>query len=206
MSESFEEDFKHGYVLQGNHRRQNEDSPVGLTITPMLDPDEDESMISEEYDEEAHIRTVMNMTAAQPSLLGNDTRRRPSLGAGAVRVPGIDDDPSTRQSQPDVENDVFVQNPIVAQLAHDDVDDVAARVAERLERRMTERLRHEVEARLALERANHFAAVEGQPMGQTAHVQQPQEVKIQQAEEASGENNFDMDDNFKICGIRRTCW
>lgn len=192
MSQPIDDKDKQGYFSGDSTIHDDSDSRLGLTITPMGAMD-DESMITEEYDEESHIQAVLAMS--RKSSLGNGPRRS---SPGAVSVPGIN---QQRSTQPDEE--ALLNSPIVAQLAHDDVDDVAARVAERLERRMTDRLRHEVEAHLSLERSNHDAADQAAVDRHPPHFQN---IKIQQAEEAFGDRFLDMDENFKICGIRRTCW
>jgi hypothetical protein len=176
----------------------------------------------DEYDEEA-VRAVMAMTAPQG-------QRLTFPGARVLQSNGRYDDGSLHYddesmvSSFDNEQGSVPQqgNPIVAQLAHDDVDDVAARVAERLERRMTERLRQEVEARMAMERPNQYlpdqladnnTPRQQQPPPSSPPPQQQQQYsslvpprEIQQAEEAPDFIDESIDDNFKVCGIRRTCW
>ncbi|KAL3928103.1 MAG: hypothetical protein SGBAC_012792 [Bacillariaceae sp.] len=168
-----------------------------LPITPpapsrQIDPNSDElSLLKSEYDDEAHVQSLVQMTAPHGQRL----------------VPGQISPP--REYGGLEEAEPANENPIVAQLAHDDVDDIAARVTERLERRMTERLKREVEARMAFERASqleqapvtthHVASSDGTPT-------QPPQPVIQRAEEAPPRESILADDNFKICGIRRTCW
>lgn len=165
----------------------------------MPDPDEELSLFNSEYDEEAHVRTVMTMTAPQGERL--------TPGAVPVHIQSEYEEVSSGLEEAEPAN----ENPIVAQLAHDDVDDIAARVSERLERRMTEQLKREVEARMALERSNQLMA-EQLAASQRNHSQPPprqppsQTSDIQLAEEASVNENYPSEDNFKVCGVRRTCW
>eukprot|EP00980_Cylindrotheca_fusiformis_P005212 scaffold1118_cov135-Cylindrotheca_fusiformis.AAC.10 len=172
-------------------------------VNRMPDPDEELSLFNSDFDEEAHVRAVMSMTAP----------RGERLTPGSV--------PAHIQSGQQEQDSFYLEeaepaneNPIVAQLAHDDVDDIAARVSERLERRMTEQLKREVEARMALERSNQVMAEQlaanerattesydeqvppRQPPSQTSEIQQAEEALVLE----------DYDDNFKVCGVRRTCW
>ncbi|CAJ1934439.1 unnamed protein product [Cylindrotheca closterium] len=156
-----------------------------------IDPHGEElSLLNSHYDDEAHVQSLMQMTAPHGERLVPGSISPPRGGYGLEEA-----EPAN-------------ENPIVAQLAHDDVDDIAARVTERLERRMTERLKHEVEARMALERAANNqnqleqAPVTRQVASSDGTPPQPQ-PNIQTAEEAP---ELEDDDNFKVCGIRRTCW
>ena len=153
---------------------------------PSVASEEELSLLNSDYDDDAQVQALMQMTAP----------RGQRLTPGQLSPPR---DYSLEEAEPANEN------PIVAQLAHDDVDDIAARVTERLERRMTERLKQEVEARMALERANQMeqAPLKPAPMNHpVASSDGTPPPGIQMAEEADPIDN----DNFKICGIRRTCW
>mmetsp|Transcript_37119 Transcript_37119/g.90236 ORF Transcript_37119/g.90236 Transcript_37119/m.90236 type:complete len:592 (+) Transcript_37119:45-1820(+) len=148
---------------------------------PNSSSNEELSLLNSEFDDEAQVQTLMQMTAPRGERL----------------VPGSISPPREYGLE---EAEPANENPIVAQLAHDDVDDIAARVTERLERRMTERLKREVEARMALERASQLEQAPEHPEASSDGTPPPQ-PNIQTAEEAPL-----ADDNFKICGIRRTCW
>jgi hypothetical protein len=170
--------------------------PTFSSVARMPDPDEELSLLDSEYDEEANIRAVMTMTAPRGERL--------TPGAVPVHLQSNYEEVNSGLE----EAEPATENPIVAQLAHDDVDDIAARVSERLERRMTEQLKREVEARMALERSNQFmaeqlAANEMAARQSTSPV--PQTSDIQQAEEASV-HEYGSEDNFKVFGVRRTCW
>jgi len=171
------------------------DDPPQVSPLPSreTDPSEELSLLNSEDDDEA-IQAVMEMTTPQGERLipGSISAQMDSVGG--------DNSYGLEEAQPAIEN------PIVAQLAHDDVDDIAARVTERLERRMTERLKREVEARMAFERLTQ--PVSGESMvNQVASIQGTQQPDdIQLAEEAPARGSTLVDDNFKICGIRRTCW
>lgn len=116
------------------------------------------------------------------------------------------------------------ESPLVAQLAPDDAD-VAARVAERLERQMTEqweeRLKREVEAQLnsqqqqqqqlqqhqqqnVVVRAEAIVSNGGDEEAPSSH---PSSTDPRPAQQASSKARpSDQDDNFKICGLRRRTW
>jgi len=198
------------------------DSPPFTAAARMPEPDYDDGVYKDDdYDEEA-VQAVMAMSAPQG-------QRLTFPGASVLQSRSYDEDDTqyddgTLFTFDDEQTSLPHDNPIVAQLAHNDVDDVAARVAERLERRMTERLRREVEARMALERSNQYMAdqlaanatsqqqpqLQQQPQEQQHHYHPPtpppqESHTIQRAEEAP-ELEDESDDNFKVCGIQRTCW
>ncbi|KAG7343129.1 RHS repeat-associated core domain containing protein [Nitzschia inconspicua] len=105
--------------------------------------------------------------------------------------------------------------PIVAELASTTLsydEDLEDRIAERLEAQMTARLQQEVDRRLSQERRQHAIA----------EVVEPTKSKLSHHTTLAGEQRNEHngngqtatmmamhvheEENFKICGIRRTCW
>jgi hypothetical protein len=100
-------------------------------------------------------------------------------------------------------------SPIIAELASSafsyDTQDVEDRLAERLEAQMNERLREEVDRRLSQERRQHAIAEVVQKDGGKNNSMEQHPATASTGLSATTAS-IQQEENFKICGIRRTCW
>jgi hypothetical protein len=182
------------------------------TVTPPLPPQGMSRQLTPGAVSVPGIAATTHDQQQHDNLLENDedTDGRGSLPSSAI-TPEIH--PALSSSLPSYATPQSL--PIVAELASSAVsydDDFEDRLAERLEAQMTARLQQEVERRFSQERRQHAIA----------EVVEPKIIKTEHNIHSIGLDNPDMparesspaivplhvreEENFKICGIRRTCW
>jgi len=162
-------------------RLVTQESTPGAVSMPGIDGSTDDDRHDNLLDEESG---TTHLGVSQPaSPLERRPEQSPVISPSSVSYATRDD-----------------ETPIVAELAPSysfDHQDVEQRLAERLEAQMEERLRREVDLRLSQERRQHAIAQVVQKEAQVHHGGSGSFMAAASVQE---------EENFKICGIRRTCW
>lgn len=118
----------------------------------------------------------------------------------AVEAQQYEDEPDDN----DDDDDGMVPHALEAQLAPDE-DEVAARMAEQLERRMTQVLKQEVQQQLDSHRRSQ-AVVSAVALRNEDHLEGDTEAPSDASSLQKGRRRRRDEDNFRICGIPRRTW
>jgi hypothetical protein len=169
-------------------------------------------------------KTTLNRTervsgATFPGAVAVDGINRQQRQQSGVYNAADDDDDTLIILSRDDDDDIIppelllqesaLQHSVVAVLAPD--DDLSVRVAQRVEANLTKRLKQEVDARLSL----HITQQQQEQEQQRQNIVSAEAVTIERDDDdeerapaatTDSSSRTDHYDNFKICGLRRTCW
>jgi hypothetical protein len=195
---SEQSDASSSVVVEPTTLFRQESTPGAISVPGVdgsVDNEQHDNLLEEEAEENGGYDAVHGSRS-----MGGLKQHAGQSPAAQFSTAAVCSSPSPREDE---------EAPIMAELVSAssiDQEEVERRLAERLEAQMEERLKQEVDRRISQERQKH--AIGEIVVKEDQHQNQPRESSRHNLTTSAGAaaTADDRVENFKICGIRRTCW